>query len=177
MCVREILYGLKDEFFQYAEASTDVLKFQKEVADACKMNYCGMYGKTWTCPPAIDDYAKMEKQLKKYKNFFVFTTKHSIEDSFDFEGMVAAKDEHTLVQNRVRAALKGTDHRVFGAGGCTNCEKCTYPDSPCRFPEKAVSSIEACGINVVELSRDVGINYVNGENTVTYFSMVFFNRE
>ena len=175
MCVAEISERFKGEFFQYATAETSVLKFQKEVADACKMNYCGMYGKTWTCPPAIPDYREMEKQLKKYRNFFVFTTKHDIEDSFDFEGMAQAKIEHEKVQTRVREALKGTEHRVLGAGGCNICKQCTYPGSPCRFPEKTVSSIEACGVNVVELARDVGINYVNGENTVTYFSVIFYN--
>ena len=173
--VLEILEGLKDEFFQYAVADTGVLKFQQAVADACKANYCGMYGKTWTCPPAIDDYSVMEKNLKKYGRFFVFTTKHDIEDSFDFEGMTKGKDKHGEVQQRVMDALKGLPVRVLGAGGCTNCQKCTYPLSPCRFPEKAVSSIEACGINVVELARDVDINYVNGPDTVTYFSIVFFD--
>ena len=31
----------------------------------------------------------------------------------------------------------------IGAGCCTKCKTCTYPDAPCRFPEQAFSSMEA----------------------------------
>ena len=36
------------------------------------------------------------------------------------------------------------------------------------------SLFEACGINVVELSRNIGVNYNNGPNTVTYFCIILF---
>jgi predicted metal-binding protein len=68
----------------------------------------------------------------------------------------------------------GKTNPVFGAGGCTICEACAYPDL-CRFPDKAYSSIEAAGIDVTELSRAGGVRYNNGINTVTYFSMILFN--
>ncbi|MBR2616748.1 MAG: hypothetical protein IKC56_00735 [Clostridia bacterium] len=54
------------------------------------------------------------------------------------------------------------------------CKTCTYPTAPCRFPDRARTSMEACGINVVELAKEVGINYVNGQNTVTYFSLILY---
>ena len=63
---------------------------------------------------------------------------------------------------------------LLGAGSCSLCEKCTYPDAPCRFPQKAKRSMEACGIDVVSLSKSCGINYTNGANTVTYFSVIYF---
>jgi predicted metal-binding protein len=68
----------------------------------------------------------------------------------------------------------GGANPVFGAGGCNICEQCAYPE-PCRFPDKTYSSIEASGINVTELSRAAEIQYNNGANTVTYFSMILFN--
>lgn len=63
---------------------------------------------------------------------------------------------------------------LLGAGGCSLCEKCSYPDAPCRHPDKARRSMEACGIDVVSLSRNLGLRYMNGENTVTYFSVLFY---
>ena len=173
--ILSILENFKKDFHEYALADTDVLKFQEGVAASCRMNYCGMYNRTWMCPPAVGNWQELEKEFRKYRRFFVFTTKHDIEDSFDIEGMGRGKDEHKLVQDRVQEALRGLPCRILGAGGCGICKTCTYPDAPCRFPDKAVPSMEACGINVVELSRDVGIHYINGQNTVTYFSMVFFD--
>jgi predicted metal-binding protein len=65
---------------------------------------------------------------------------------------------------------------LLGAGACMICEKCTYPDSEsCRLPHKAVPSLEACGIDVMRLSRQVGVKYHNGKNTVTYFGVVLHN--
>lgn len=54
-------------------------------------------------------------------------------------------------------------------------KKCTYPTAPCRFPEKARSSAYANGISVVDLAKQLGINYKNGNNTVTYFSVVLYD--
>jgi predicted metal-binding protein len=63
---------------------------------------------------------------------------------------------------------------VYGAGGCRVCPACAYPE-PCRFPEQAVSAVEAAGINVTELSRTANLKYNNGPNTVTYFSMILLD--
>lgn len=63
---------------------------------------------------------------------------------------------------------------LLGAGGCSLCETCTYPSAPCRHPEKMRRPMEACGIDVVNLSKIAGINYFNGADTVTYFSILFY---
>ena len=118
----------------------------------------------------------MEKQREKITAFssaFVFTTKSSLDDSFDYEGMMRAKDFHDRLTAEMHEMF-GKTNPVFGAGGCKICETCAYPE-PCMFPEKIYSSIEAAGINVAELGRAGGLNYNNGENTVTYFSMLLFS--
>nr|WP_305142352.1 DUF2284 domain-containing protein [uncultured Acetatifactor sp.] len=43
---------------------------------------------------------------------------------------------------------------------------------PCRFPDMAISSLEAHGINVSRLAAECGMKYINGQNTVTYFGAV-----
>ena len=64
----------------------------------------------------------------------------------------------------------------LGAGGCGVCESCAKKtNEPCRFPEKAMPSLEAYGINVSELAKASGMNYINGQNTVTYFGAVLFS--
>ena len=35
--------------------------------------------------------------------------------------------------------------------------------------------VQTAGINVTKLSRSGGVHYNNGENAVTYFSMILFN--
>ena len=161
---------------EYAFITTEQLTFSEKVREACKANYCGRYGKSWTCPPGAGPWEDLRDHFKSYPHALVFTTKHDLEDSFDVEGMDEGRKLHDLVDEYVVKMLADEmeRHELAGAGSCSICSKCTYPDAPCRFPEKARRSMEACGIDVVQLSRDTNIHYINGANTVTYFSIVFF---
>ena len=173
--VKEILNMINEEIFQSSLITTDKLCFEDAVREACERNYCGRYNKCWTCPPACGEVSELQKKLTAYKNVFIFTTVHSVEDSFDIEGMHSAHLAHNKITAKIKELCDECGATVLGAGGCTVCKKCTYPDAACRFPKKAIVSIEASGINVMTLSKTAGINYINGTNTVTYFSAVFFN--
>ena len=63
----------------------------------------------------------------------------------------------------------------MGAGGCNICKKCTYPDEPCRFPDKAFTSMEAYGLFVAAECKKAGLEYNYGPNTLTYSSCILFN--
>ena len=61
------------------------------------------------------------------------------------------------------------DAMVIGDG---QCKICTYPDDPCRFPDKKSSSMEALGMVVSEVCADNGISYYYGPGTLTYVGCV-----
>jgi predicted metal-binding protein len=64
----------------------------------------------------------------------------------------------------------------LSAGGCGVCKVCAKrTNEPCRFPEKAITSLEAYGINVSRLAAASDMKYINGQNTVTYFGAVLFS--
>ena len=161
---------------QYQIIDSAEIPFSQTVVDACKANMCGRYGTCWTCPPGVGEYKELEAKIKSYKKAAVFTCKYDLEDSFDFEGMVEGQKQTRQVLRSITDALRssGEIFLALGCEGCNLCEKCTYPDAPCRFPEKAVVSVEACGINVVELAKKIGVKYNNGANTVTYFCIVLW---
>lgn len=170
-------YFTRKEIFQYKLTDTSAIPFSEEVVNMCKANRCGKYGTCWTCPPGVGTLSELEEKICSFKYAAVFTCKYDLEDSFDFEGMLKGQKKTKEVLTSVLADIRADSLCVMALGceGCGLCEKCTYPDSPCRFPEKAVPSVEACGINVVELAKKTGINYSNGPDTVTYFCMVLFN--
>ncbi len=62
----------------------------------------------------------------------------------------------------------------MGAGACTICETCTWPERPCHFPDKMVSSMEAYGLVVSDVCKPAGIPYYYGPLTLTYSSCVLF---
>jgi len=165
--------ALNGRAFEYAVISTGALNFVPELIKACESNVCGNYNKNWVCPPAVGTMETLKEKILSFSSAFIFTTKHELEDSFDYEGMMAAKEQHTRLTADMHEKF-GKTNPVFGAGACKICKSCAYPE-PCLFPDKKYTSIEAGGINVAELSQAGAIRYNNGPNTITYFSMILFN--
>lgn len=164
---------------QYAFIAPEKLPFSKEVRDMCEMNSCGRYGTNWQCPPGAGALSDLEKKAKSFAHGLLFNAVYPLQDSYDFEGMMDAKERFTKTCHRVLDAVRGfyTESFVMGAGGCNICPACTYPDDPCRFPDRAIASMEACGIDVYTASQRFGFTYINGLNTVTYFGIVFFGKQ
>ena len=147
--------------------------------DICATNACGMYGKCYMCPPDVGDIDELMAQVGNYDYALVYQTVTELEDSFDFEGMIEAKKKtYPLAQrlHKVFADMGVSKVLHLGAGGCGVCEICAKREGePCRFPEKAMPSLEAYGVNVSELAKVSGMKYINGQNTVTYYGAVLYS--
>jgi predicted metal-binding protein len=153
---------------EWAVLPVSALTFSPALLECCKTNVCGNYNKSWACPPACESIEEQKKKILLFNNFLVFTTMHNLEDSFDYEGITKGRELHLLLTAELKKALG--DVPVYGAGNCPVCKTCAFP-SPCLFPEKKISSVEAAGIDVTSLSKAAKIAYNNGTNTVTFFSI------
>ncbi|MGI5893576.1 MAG: DUF2284 domain-containing protein [Candidatus Merdivicinus sp.] len=156
----------------------DRIPFDPVFRKACEANQCGKYGKCWTCPPSVGPIEELIARAKKYPYAIVYQTIGEIEDSYDFEGMMAVAANHNKNTRdfieKTAANWKG-NFLHLSAGGCHNCERCSKLDEePCRFPDKALASLEAYGVAVSQLAPRVNMKYINGVNTVTYFGMCLF---
>ena len=155
-----------------------ILTFTNEVRLMCEQNSCGRYNRAWNCPPVCGSVAGLEEDCRKYARGILFNSVTKVEDSFDWEGMIEGGRGlcELLIDLKGYADDLGLkEYRIFGGGGCYSCEDCSYPDNPCHHPDMLFTPIEACGINVMQLARDAGFKYINGQNTVTYFGMILFN--
>jgi predicted metal-binding protein len=163
--------------FEYGEVNLNDVDFTEEVRGYCVQNICKQYGTTWACPPAVGTVDECRERAHKYNKMLVFSGKYGIESSFDFEGMINALKAFKTLVNTFDDALrsKTSDYLLLGNEGCGNCKSCTYPDNPCRFPDKIHHSIEGYGVYVIKLAKQAGIAYNNGENTITYFGALLYN--
>lgn len=175
MAVSDLLAA---EGARFAEADVSGVTFDPMFRTLCEKNSCGYYGACWTCPPDAGTIDELMARVKTYRRMLVFQTVSPLEDSYDIEGMQEAAKRHNRLVQRVRDEAK-TEHPgclMLGAGTCGVCARCTRRDNlPCRFPDKAILSLEACGIDVSALAKLVGMKYINGANTVTYFGAVLYN--
>lgn len=90
----------------------------------------------------------------------------------DVETMMETEAEHKkhffALEEQLRA--KYPTMLPIGAGCCTRCKECTYPDNPCRFPDKTFASMEAYGMLVTQVCQDNNLTYYYGPCTITYTS-------
>lgn len=156
-----------------AVVATEDIGFSQDVREACRRNFCGRYAASWACPPAVGTPSECREELSVFPAALFFSTVHPLEDSFDLDGMEKGKRAHTQTEKEIVRLCGTAFGRVLGAQSCNLCVKCTYPTEPCRFPDLRRITVEACGISVVDLCSKTGMKYCNGENTVTYFSLVF----
>jgi Predicted metal-binding protein len=155
------------------------IEYRQMIRDICADNSCHQYGRTWACPPAIGTVAECRERCLQYNNMLVFTGLFFIEDSYDFEGMKKSMHDFKGIAERLDVALSPylKSYQVLSNESCNRCHQCTYPDAPCRFPEKLHHSIEGYGILVSELAQKAGVKYNNGEGTVTFFGAVLYDLE
>jgi predicted metal-binding protein len=164
--------ALEEGFSAAGELSLDALVFMPEVRDMCNADKCRQYGKNWRCPPACGSLEDAAERAKQYSYGLIVQTTGKMKDDFDYETMMGTGEKH---KKNFAALVKRLKKRYsgilpMGAGTCTVCETCTYPDAPCRFPDESISSMEAYGLFVSKVCQLSGIPYYYGKQTITYVS-------
>ena len=150
------------------------LRFLPEVREMCEVNRCGQYGKSWSCPPACGTLEECRERAMGFSWGILLQTTAEMEDSFDLEAMMDAEQRQKVRFGAFCDRLEEEICLPLGAGTCTVCAKCTYPDAPCRFPERLRPSMEAFGLQVTDVCHSADIPYYYGPNTITYSSCVLF---
>ena len=162
----------KAGFSAWASLDVSTIELKPEVREMCAVNSCGQYGKRWSCPPGCGTLEECAQKLQNCPHGILVQTCGDIEDGFDFEAMLEIEQAHKAHFSEMQDALleRGIKVLALGAGCCTICPKCTYPEAPCRFPEKAVASMEAFGMLVLEVCRANGLPYYYGADKMAYTS-------
>ena len=159
-------------FTAWAPLDIGTIELKTEVREMCAVNSCGQYGKRWSCPPGCGTLEECAERIRGCTGGILVQTSGEIEDGFDFETMMEIEADHKEHFTAMYDALRSSGAAVLaiGAGCCTACAKCTYPDEPCRFPEKMVSSMEAYGMLVLEICKANGLQYYYGADRMAYTS-------
>ncbi len=154
-------------------AKVEPLKPLNEVRDMCASGKCQIYGKCWTCPPACGTIEECSERMHKYDWGILLQTTAELEDSMDYEGMMEGEQKQKENCFKFAEMLSERYEHILplSSGGCRLCKQCTYPDAPCRFPKKALSSMEAYGLLVSDVCKDNDLPYYYGRDTVTYTAL------
>ena len=154
--------------------STAGLQVREEVRDMCAAGRCQVYGHNWACPPNCGDLDFFDKFIHDKSTCYVVQTVGQLEDDFDFESMMEAEQlqKERVLKLHELLSNEAPEARILSSGTCTLYKTCAYPDNPCRFPDRALVSMEAAGLVVSDVCTQAGIPYNHGKQTIAYSSCV-----
>jgi predicted metal-binding protein len=162
-----------------AVLETSKIEFHEDFRKACEKNFCRKFDTNWMGPPAIGSISELKLQVLQFSHGLLFQSTHPIASNFDWNGMMEGAKAHNAIfrdmMEKIRRKYPSEKVLPLNAGCCSVCEKCAYLDrEPCRYPDLAVSSVEAYGMNVIALQKTAGIPYYHGKTTVCYVGLVLF---
>ena len=160
--------------FQFAYVDTKDLVFTRRVRTICERE-CPMYNTTWACPPAVGTVEECRARCLAYPEALVITTVTEVSDIANLGETLATRAPHEKIAHQVAALLRGQGQQVMvlSTEACAICDRCAWPNSPCRHPEQMFPCIESHGILATDLAEKCGLDFFNG-NIVTWFSLLFF---
>lgn len=164
--------GKKYGFTHVASLDCSTIELMPEVRQMCEADTCHMYGKNWSCPPGCGTLEECRERIERYRKGIIVQTVGILEDALDGEGMMETESAHKKNFYSMEKELrrKWPQMLAIGSGCCTKCAKCACPDSECRFPEEAFSSMEAYGMLVTQVCKANGLAYYYGPCTIAYTS-------
>lgn len=174
--MNDLLQRAKELGFDTAVAlDPALLDARADVRAECRADRCGIYGKNWGCPPYCGTVQECGEKMRAYRRGILLQTVGHMTKAIDSRCYRETERRHIRMlyefADQVRGRYPGA--LILGAGGCRACKRCAYPE-PCRFPERAVSSMEGYGLFVTQVCRDAGAYYHHGELTITYTACVLY---
>lgn len=161
--------------YDYAFFRTDELVFSQRVREICRAE-CAMYGRSWACPPAVGTVEECRQRVLSYEEGLMIATAREVEDASDLSNALATRASHEAVARQVadRVRSQAGEILLLSCEACAACEKCAWPDAPCRRPERMAPCIESHGILLTELAEKHGMEFMVGNNVVMWFSLILY---
>ena len=167
----------KAGFSHMGELNVSKLSFLPQVREMCAADRCRNYGRSWTCPPYCGTLEEISARAMQFRRGILVQSTGMMEDDFDIECMMETeqlqKERFLSLVEQVRERFP--DCLPMAAGACMICKQCTCPNEPCRFPKRAIPSMEAYGLVVSQVCEDSGIPYYYGPKTITYTSCILID--
>lgn len=161
--------------YQYEWIKPSDLLFTDRVRYICRTE-CPMYGKSWACPPAVGEVEDCKAKCMQFENVLMISTITEVNDIADIDETLSTRAPHESVTREIHELIKSQSEEtlVLSTEACAHCEHCTYPDAPCRFPDRMYPCVESYGILVTDLAEKYDIDFQAGGNLVTWFSLIFY---
>lgn len=161
--------------YEYAFIKTDELRFSDRVRYICETE-CPMYNTTWACPPAVGTVGACQKRVMAFEEGLLIATITEVSDIADIGETLATRADHEEITRQALSMVReqASETLTLSTEACAHCGHCTWPDAPCRFPDRMFPCVESHGILVTDLAEKHDIEFLAQGNVVTWFSLILY---
>jgi len=161
--------------YEYAFIETEEQLFSDRVRYICETE-CPMYNTTWACPPAVGTVDTCQKRVMAFEEGLLIATITEVSDIANIEETLATRADHEEITRQVLSMVReqAAQTLTLSTEACAHCTHCTWPDAPCRFPDRMFPCVESHGILVTDLAEKHGIEFLAQGNIVTWFSLILY---
>ena len=163
--------------YVYFDIDPKSLEFSDRIRWICQ-HECPMYGKSWACPPGVGEVAQCKAKCLSYEKCLLIGTITEVSDVANIQETLATRPAHENLTNEVASLMiaQSVHPYILSTEACALCERCAILDStPCRRPERMHPCVESHGINIIPTLEENGLEFIYGENIVTWYSLLFYN--
>jgi len=164
--------------FTHAVSIADfALKCEAEIRAYCNAEQCRNYASTWVCPPGCGTVEECQSHASNYRAGIVLQTVGDIPPIGKETTLRGLQKKHNanVLKLADMARSEGIDVLPLTTGGCPVCKSCTFPNEPCRDPERRMHSLSAYGINVGNLCKTAELEYSFRNDKVYFTAYLGFN--
>lgn len=161
--------------YAYEFITTDELVFADRVRWICE-HECPMYNTTWACPPAVGTVEECRQRVLGFKEGLMIATITEVSDIANIGETLSTRADHERITREILQIVRerAEETLTLSTEACAHCDHCSYPDAPCRHPDKMFPCVESHGILVTDLAEKHGIDFLAGSNLVTWFSLILY---
>jgi predicted metal-binding protein len=143
---------------------------------------CGMWGRTYKCPPFSMKYDRTKEYLKQFNNFILIIAESELSEyerrytsmklkcptlsQYRLDNLVGtqlaavnlgqSQKDLKIILEFVKNKYK--KYQGYGSASCLKCHPCKKSlKQPCAFPLESYSSPEASGIELYKILKNIGI--------------------
>jgi predicted metal-binding protein len=163
--------------YVYFDIDPKSLEFSDRIRWICE-NECPMYEKSWACPPGVGEVSACKGKCLSYEKCLLIGTITEVTDGTNIQETLATRPPHEKLTNQVRDLFReqGITPYILSTEACAVCERCAILDGlPCRLPGRMHPCLESHGINIIPTLEENGLEFIYGENIVTWYSLLFYN--
>ncbi len=176
MSPKNIFYYIKNLPQKYnllncKEFKPSLLAKDESILRFCKQNKCNNYNKNYMCPPFFQppDFSKFRYGVILQ---YMCLKERWREEKIKFHKIILA------IEDYINMHFNNINFFSFIGGSCELCNPCEVVfGKECRFPYKARPSLEAAGINVINLLKELELPYKFSTNRVIWTGAILFTKK